>query len=145
MEHEEIMSLWDRFETSKATRLEIEKDDFRFCLRKEEHRTIVMPSTGNTVSGAVLDHSSPVDSQVEATPDNAILAPLAGTFYRAPSPEAKEFVEVGQMVHKGDVIGIIEAMKLYNEVQADKDGVIKEILAQNGQLVEYHQPLMTIG
>ncbi len=145
MEHEEIMNLWDRFETSKATRLEIEKGDFRFCLRKEENRPIIMPTAGNTIQEAVLDQNSNSDSSANPRTDKAILAPLAGTFYRASSPEEKEYVEVGQMVHKGDVIGIIEAMKLYNEVQADKDGVINEILAENGQLVEYHQPLMTLG
>lgn len=69
-------------------------------------------------------------------------APLAGTFYRAPSPEAAEFVKPGQSIKKGDVVGIIEAMKLMNEVAAEEDGVIDEILAKNGELVAYDEVLI---
>ena len=70
---------------------------------------------------------------------------MVGTFYRSPSPGAKSFVEVGQTVKAGDAVCIIEAMKLLNEIEADQDGVIKEILVENGQPVEYGQPLMVIG
>jgi acetyl-CoA carboxylase biotin carboxyl carrier protein len=72
-------------------------------------------------------------------------SPMVGTFYRAPSPDAKAFVEVGQAVKEGQTICIIEAMKLMNEIEADKSGVIKAILVENGQPVEYGQPLFIIG
>ena len=72
----------------------------------------------------------------------AITSPMAGTFYRAPSPGAAPFVEVGDTVKKGQVIGIIEAMKLLNEVEADQDGVVKAFAAENGQPVEFGQPLV---
>ena len=73
-----------------------------------------------------------------------VKAPLVGTFYKAPSPEDKPFVEVGKEIHKGDVIGIIEAMKLMNEVTAAVDGVVKEILVADGDMVEYGQILITL-
>lgn len=73
-----------------------------------------------------------------------ILSPMVGTFYRTPSPDAKAFVEVGQQVNVGDVICIIEAMKMMNQIEADKSGVVKAILVENGQPVEFDQPLFVI-
>jgi acetyl-CoA carboxylase biotin carboxyl carrier protein len=69
---------------------------------------------------------------------------MVGTFYRAPSPGAKAFVEVGDSVKVGQTVCIIEAMKLLNEIEADKDGVVKAVLAENGQPVEYGEPLLVI-
>ena len=85
-----------------------------------------------------------------AEPDAAaegqvVKAPMVGTFYRSPSPDAKAFVEVGQTVKKGDTVCIIEAMKLMNEIETDLGGVVKAILVENGQPVEYGQPLLVIG
>jgi len=74
-----------------------------------------------------------------------VKAPMVGTFYRSPSPDAKPFVEVGQAVKEGDTVCIIEAMKLMNEIEADASGVIKAILVENGQPVEYGQPLFILG
>lgn len=75
---------------------------------------------------------------------HVVKAPMVGTFYRAPNPGAPPFVEVGQTVKEGDALCIIEAMKLLNEIEADKAGVIKEILVENGEPVEYGQPLFVI-
>ena len=77
-------------------------------------------------------------------PGHLVKSPMVGTFYRSPSPGAKAFVEVGDTVKSGDTICIIEAMKLLNEIEADKDGVIKAILVDNGQPVEYGEPLVLI-
>lgn len=74
-----------------------------------------------------------------------VTSPMVGTFYRAPSPEAKPFVQVGDTVKKGDTLCIIEAMKLLNEIEAEEEGVIKEVLVENGQPVEYGQPLFVLG
>jgi acetyl-CoA carboxylase biotin carboxyl carrier protein len=76
---------------------------------------------------------------------HVVKAPMVGTFYRSSSPDAKPFVEVGQAVKEGDTICIIEAMKLMNEIEADASGVIKAILVENGQPVEYGQPLFILG
>ena len=70
---------------------------------------------------------------------------MVGTFYRSASPGSKPFVEVGDVVQAGDPLCIIEAMKLMNEIEADKSGVVKQILAENGQPVEFGQPLVVIG
>jgi len=76
---------------------------------------------------------------------HVIKSPMVGTFYRAPSPGAQPFVEVGQAVKEGDPVCIIEAMKILNEIEADRAGVIKEILVENGQAVEYGQPLFVLA
>jgi len=76
---------------------------------------------------------------------NAVKSPMVGTFYRSPSPSAKAFVEVGQSVKVGDTLCIIEAMKLMNEIESDVSGVVKAILIENGQPVEYGEPLFLIG
>lgn len=76
---------------------------------------------------------------------HAVESPMVGTFYRASSPEASPFVEVGDKVEVGDTLCIIEAMKLLNEIECDKAGVIKKVLVENGQPVEYGEPLFVIG
>ena len=77
-------------------------------------------------------------------PGHQILSPMVGTFYRAPSPEAKNFAEVGQSVNIGDTLCIVEAMKMMNQIQADKAGKIVAILAQEGDAIEFDQPLVII-
>ncbi len=79
------------------------------------------------------------------TEGHFVKSPMVGTFYRAPSPEAKPFVEVGQAVKAGETVCVIEAMKLMNEIEADASGVLKAILVENGQPVEYGQPLFLLG
>lgn len=80
----------------------------------------------------------------DAAPGHAVKSPMVGTFYRSPSPNSKSFVEVGQFVNKGDTLCIIEAMKILNQIEADVSGTIIAILAENGQAVEYDQPLFMI-
>ena len=80
-----------------------------------------------------------------AAEGHVVKAPMVGTFYRSPSPDAKSFVEVGQAVKEGETVCIIEAMKLMNEIEADASGVVKAILVENGQPVEYGQPLLILG
>ncbi|RCX08103.1 acetyl-CoA carboxylase biotin carboxyl carrier protein [Extensimonas vulgaris] len=79
-----------------------------------------------------------------ALPGHVVKSPMVGTFYRAPSPGAKPFVEVGSQVKEGDTLCIIEAMKILNEIEADKAGTVTRILCENGQAVEYGQPLFVI-
>jgi acetyl-CoA carboxylase biotin carboxyl carrier protein len=88
---------------------------------------------------------APEPAATPAVPQgHMVKSPMVGTFYRSPSPGAKHFVEVGDTVKSGDTICIIEAMKLLNEIECDKDGVIKAILVENGQPVEYGEPLVVI-
>ncbi len=96
------------------------------------------------VAPEVTNGSAP--SQEAAQPEGHVVkSPMVGTFYRTPSPGAKAFVEVGQTVNAGDTLCIIEAMKLMNEIEADRGGIIKAILVENGQPVEYGEPLFIIG
>ncbi|MFZ5539950.1 MAG: acetyl-CoA carboxylase biotin carboxyl carrier protein [Pseudomonadota bacterium] len=89
--------------------------------------------------------SAPPPAVAEEPKGHVVKSPMVGTFYRSSSPGAKPFVEVGQAVKPGDTLCIIEAMKLLNEIEAEVAGVVKEILVENGQAVEYGQPLFVIG
>ncbi|MBI5435732.1 MAG: acetyl-CoA carboxylase biotin carboxyl carrier protein [Nitrosomonadales bacterium] len=90
--------------------------------------------------------ATPAEPAKAAEPEGHLVkSPMVGSFYRCPSPGAKSFVEVGQSVNVGDTLCIIEAMKLLNEIEADQGGIIKAILVENGQPVEYGQPLFVIG
>ena len=90
--------------------------------------------------------AAPAPSEPEAGQEGHVVkAPMVGTFYRSPSPDAKVFIEVGHTVKEGDTVCIIEAMKLMNEIEADASGVVKAILVENGQPVEYGQPLFILG
>lgn len=88
--------------------------------------------------------AAPVAAAAEAVSGHTVKSPMVGTFYRSSSPGAKAFVEVGTAVKEGETICIIEAMKILNEIEADKSGTITRILCDNGQAVEYGQPLFTI-
>ncbi len=89
--------------------------------------------------------AAPAPAAAAAVSGHVVKSPMVGTFYRAPNPGAAPFVEVGQTVKEGQPLCIIEAMKLLNEIEADKSGVIKEILVENGEPVEYGQPLFVIA
>ncbi|MFH4469908.1 acetyl-CoA carboxylase biotin carboxyl carrier protein [Vibrio diabolicus] len=85
------------------------------------------------------------EAPAAATPaGHQVLSPMVGTFYRSPSPDSKAFVEVGQKVNAGDTLCIVEAMKMMNQIEADKSGVVTAILAEDGQPVEFDQPLVVI-
>jgi acetyl-CoA carboxylase biotin carboxyl carrier protein len=94
---------------------------------------------------APAEAAAPVAAPVAAEPaGHQVLSPMVGSFYRAPSPEAKAFVEVGQSVNVGDTLCIVEAMKMMNQIQSDKAGVVVAILAEDGDAIEFDQPLVII-
>ena len=105
--------------------------------------TPVVASSAPAAAPAVA--AEPAAAPVAAEDTRTINSPMVGTFYRAPSPGAKPFADVGQKVKAGDTVCIIEAMKLLNEIETEYDGVIKEILVENGQPVEFGQPLFVIS
>lgn len=105
----------------------------------------------NIVAGMGIPAAAPVQAAVESAPEksadvggNVVKSPIVGTFYQAPSPDKPPFVKVGDKVKKGDVIMIIESMKLMNEVQSEFDGTVERILVSDGQPVEFDQPIMII-
>jgi acetyl-CoA carboxylase biotin carboxyl carrier protein len=106
----------------------------------------VMAMPAAAPAGAPAPAAAPAGETRQAAQEGHVVkAPMVGTFYRSPSPDAKVFVEVGQAVKEGETICIIEAMKLMNEIEADASGVVKAILVENGQPVEYGQPLFILG
>ena len=103
-----------------------------------------MPAPAAAPVAAVAEAPS-APAAAPATPaGHHVLSPMVGTFYRSPSPEAKAFVEVGQTVSAGDTLCIVEAMKMMNQIEADKSGVVTAILVEDGQPVEFDQPLVVI-
>lgn len=104
------------------------------------------PAISAPAAPAAEAAAAPAAAAVPAVPQgHFVTSPMVGSFYRAPSPGADPFVQVGDTVKEGQTLCIIEAMKLLNEIESDKAGVIKEILVENGQAVEYGQPLFVIG
>jgi acetyl-CoA carboxylase biotin carboxyl carrier protein len=119
-----------------------------------EEKVKIVKGGSVSVSNVVPLLAPPLETRPAAPPPaepspvqegHVVKAPMVGTFYRSASPDAKAFVEVGQAVKEGQTICIIEAMKLMNEIEADASGVIKAVLVENGQPVEYGQPLFIIG
>ena len=103
----------------------------------------VAPAAAPAPSEAPAPEAAPPVAAPAA--DNAVLSPMVGTFYRAPSPEAPSFVEVGQTVRVGDVLCIVEAMKMMNQIEADRAGTVTAIHVENGEAVEFDQPLISIS
>lgn len=90
--------------------------------------------------------ATPVAADIPAEPEGHVVkSPMVGTFYRSSAPGSKPFIEIGQNINAGETLCIIEAMKLLNEIEADQSGIVKKVLVENGQPVEYGQPLFIIG
>jgi len=150
MDLRKLKKLIDLVEESGIAELELTEGEekVRIC-RQTTGQTQFVPAYMPHMMG----QSSPVptipvaaDPVVEdAIEGHIVKSPMVGTFYRTPSPESKAFVEVGASVAIGDTLCIIEAMKLLNEIESDKAGVVKAILVENGQPVEYGEPLFIIG
>ncbi len=105
-----------------------------------------MPAAAPAVVASPAGAAAPPAPPAEAAQEgHALKSPMVGTFYRTPSPDAKPFAEIGQSVKEGQIICIIEAMKLMNEIECDKSGTVTAILVENGQPVEYGQPLFLIA
>jgi len=105
----------------------------------------VIPAPASAGAGPAATPASPAADAPAAPEGHVVKSPMVGTFYRAPSPDAKPFVDVGAAIKEGETICVIEAMKLMNEIESDASGVIKAILVENGQPVEYGQALFVIG
>ncbi len=148
MDLRKLKTLIDLVAESGIAELEITEGDGKVRIVKFSEKTQPVPVQEQVVPVAGVQAPAPAAAAPAAPPaptGHTVKAPMVGTFYRAPNPGASPFVEVGQSVKEGDALCIIEAMKLLNEIEADKAGVIKEILVENGEPVEYGQPLFVIG
>ena len=149
MDLRKLKTLIDLVAESGIAELEITEGEGK--VRIVKFSQTVQPVAYNQAVAPVAMAAAPAGAApvAEAVPaaiqGHAVKAPMVGTFYRAPNPGASPFAQVGQAVKEGDPLCIIEAMKLLNEIEADKSGVIKEILVENGEPVEYGQPLFVIG
>jgi len=154
MDLRKLKTLIELVETSGIAELEIQEGEERVRItRALAHPAQMMmmsphamqPAAAAPVAAApatVAVPAVPVPAQPEG---HVVKSPIVGTFYRAASPDAKSFVEVGDTVKEGDTLCIIEAMKLMNEIEADASGVVQSILVENGQPVEFGQPLFVLA
>ena len=143
MDHDEIKKLLELIEDTDITELEVEREGTRVKIRREK---FIQPQEVLSVVPASSADAAGV-SRVDAPPETnsvSITSPIVGIFHRSPSPEAPPFVEIGSLVRKGQVLCIVEAMKLMNEIESDTDGRIAQVLIENGQPVEYGEPLFII-
>ena len=103
------------------------------------------PAPAPGAAPAPVEAPAPEAAAPAPAAENAVLSPMVGTFYRSPSPEAPSFVEVGQTVRVGDVLCIVEAMKMMNQIEADRAGTVTAIHVENGEAVEFDQPLISVS
>ncbi|MGM9525110.1 MAG: acetyl-CoA carboxylase biotin carboxyl carrier protein [Peptococcaceae bacterium] len=157
MNIQEIKELMQALEQSTLASLEVSQGDSR--VRLEKYGAMAAVADRQTATAAPVLAQPPVTEVPQAVispvaeakagssqPEGQVVScPLVGVFYAAPSPEDVPFVSVGSTVKKGDVLCIVEAMKLMNEITAEQDGVITKICAENGQVVEYGQPLFYLS
>ena len=149
MDLRKLKKLIDLVEESGITELEVTEGEEKVRIVKSGGRSggteyvMMQPQPSHAAAAPAAPVAAPA-AAVEPE-GNVMKSPMVGTFYRAASPEAKPFVEVGDTVKKGQIVCIIEAMKLMNEIEADHDGVVKAVMAENGQPVEYGEPLILIG
>lgn len=148
MDLRKLKKLIDLVQESGIAELEITEGEEKVRINRvasAAHPTMMaMPQSA--MPAAAPSPAVAVAAPVAAEPEGHVVkSPMVGTFYRSPSPGSKVFVEVGQNVGAGDTLCIIEAMKLLNEIEADVGGTVKAILVENGQPVEYGQPLFIVG
>lgn len=154
MEINEIMKLVQAVSEYGLTSFELEEGNMRISLKREKEVVLANPLSGTAdkmfVSAAPAETSLPAGNKETAQKpedigaDQVVTSPLVGVFYAASSPDAEPFVKVGDTVKKGQVLGIIEAMKLMNEIESEMDGVVEAVLVKNEETVEYGQPLFRI-
>lgn len=155
MEFENLLTLIKTVSASELTSFCMKDGDLKISMGKEKQVIVETagraeipmqtPENGEARGKIQTEQKEQITpGEAAGTEGNVVAAPLVGTFYAASAPDAEDFVKVGDTVKKGQVLGIIEAMKLMNEIESEYDGVVKEILIENGQMAEYGQPLFVI-
>ena len=145
MDIRKVKKLIELIEESDIAEIEIHEGEESVRISRASAVAPAVVTAAAPVMAAPVATSAAEEEKVEEViSGHAITSPMVGTFYRAPSPNSKSFVEEGQKVTKGDTLCIIEAMKILNQIEADRSGIIKRIMVENGQPVEYNQPLFII-
>lgn len=151
MDLRKLKKLIDLVEESGISELELTEDGEKVRISRNFTSNAPAPQYTNyapqqyAVAPAAAAPAPAAEASAPVEEGHAVKSPMVGTFYRSPSPDAKAFVEVGDTVAVGDTLCIIEAMKLLNEIESDKAGVVKKILVDNGQAIEYGEPLFIIA
>lgn len=152
MEVEQIIALMKAVSETGLTDFSYEENGIKLQLKKHPEKKIVAPTTSDEYVRPHAIQTAQTDMDREETASESCLpagsvvkSPLVGTYYAAGAPGAEPYVKVGDTVHRGQVLGIVEAMKLMNEIESEYDGVIKAVLVNNGDLIEYDQPMFVIG
>lgn len=146
MDIRKVKKLIELIEESNITELEIkEGEDSIRISRGNAQMPAIATASAPTAINSRESTSAEAPNQEPKPSGHIITSPMVGTFYKASSPDAKPFVEVGQKVNAGDVICIIEAMKMMNQIESDTSGVVQAIHSENGEPVEFDQPLFTIA
>ena len=135
MDADKILLLIETVSRSTLTEFTYEEGNTRLTLKRDP---------GSASMASVVEQVPPEAAPISLDSEEVITSPLVGTFYAAPSEDAEPFVRVGDAVHRGQVLGIVETMKLMNEIECARDGVICAVLVENEQVVEYGQPLFRI-
>ncbi|OGW56480.1 MAG: acetyl-CoA carboxylase, biotin carboxyl carrier protein [Nitrospirae bacterium RBG_16_43_8] len=138
MEFDDLKGLIELLKGTDITELQIEKDGNKVKIRREKRLSSF------ELSRPVVAHEKPAAEPEDTQRLITVTSPIVGTFYRSSSPETEPFVQTGARVKKGQVLCIIEAMKLMNEIEAEVEGIIVRVLVENGQSVEYGEPLFLI-
>lgn len=163
MEFNQIIELIKTISDSKVTSFTLEEGDKKLTIKagdsNKQPQIVQMPAMAAPVAAPMMPPVMPMETVASAAPAvvateansasvdenvKTVTSPLVGTFYSAPSPDAAPFVRVGDTVKKGQVVGIVEAMKLMNEIECEHDGVVTEIMVNNGDMVEYGQVLIKV-
>jgi acetyl-CoA carboxylase biotin carboxyl carrier protein len=150
MDIRKVKKLIELLEESDIAEIEIKEGEEAVRISRNSTQPIqaapaYAPAAPAPVAAPVASEAAPAESAEPKFSGDAVKSPMVGTFYRSPSPTSPSFVEVGQTVKANDVIGIIEAMKMMNQIEAGKAGTIEAILAEDGEPVEFDQPLVIIS
>ena len=151
MEFENLVKLIQAVSDSELTQFAYRENGVNISMKKDKKQQLVTVNGSN--AGGMLDmaafelegEKSLAGQKGSQAEGNVVKSPLVGTFYSAQSPDAEPFVKVGDTVSKGQVLGIVEAMKLMNEIESDYAGTVKQVLVSNEEVVEFGQPLFVIG
>ncbi len=145
MEYEKIKQLMEDMGNSKLTAIDIDfPDGTKISMKKEEKQVVVENLPVKEIAKIEKSEEVEIPKEEKVEEGNIVKSPMVGTFYAKPSPNREAYVSVGQKVKKGDVLCIIEAMKLMNEIESEFDGEVVEILVKDEETVEYGKPLFII-
>ena len=144
MNIEDMLTLIEAVKKHEIESFSYKNETEKIIIKKKPKQTVLASELEVLKDVQAYDNEEKEDIVSDIGSDKVVASPLVGTFYAAPSPESEPFVSVGVQVKKGQVLGIIEAMKLMNEIECEYDGVIEAVLVEDGSVVEYGQPLFRI-